>query len=43
MSLTPPIVGRPAPLLGEHTVEVLQQAGCDAAQIKRIVSANSLR
>jgi len=33
MSLTPPIVGRPAPLLGEHTVEVLREAGFDDQQI----------
>jgi crotonobetainyl-CoA:carnitine CoA-transferase CaiB-like acyl-CoA transferase len=38
MSLTPPIVGRPAPLLGEHTVEVLREAGFDDQQIARITS-----
>jgi crotonobetainyl-CoA:carnitine CoA-transferase CaiB-like acyl-CoA transferase len=36
MSLTPPVVGRPAPLLGEHTREVLAELGYDAEQIDRI-------
>lgn len=33
MSATPPQAGRRAPLLGEHTEEVLREAGCDAATI----------
>jgi crotonobetainyl-CoA:carnitine CoA-transferase CaiB-like acyl-CoA transferase len=33
MSATPPVVGRPAPLLGEHTREVLEELGYDAAAI----------
>jgi crotonobetainyl-CoA:carnitine CoA-transferase CaiB-like acyl-CoA transferase len=33
MSETPPDVGRRAPMLGEHTDEVLREAGYDAAQI----------
>jgi crotonobetainyl-CoA:carnitine CoA-transferase CaiB-like acyl-CoA transferase len=38
MSLTPPIVRRPAPLLGQHTVEVLREAGYDDEQITQIMS-----
>jgi crotonobetainyl-CoA:carnitine CoA-transferase CaiB-like acyl-CoA transferase len=33
MSLTPPTVSRRAPLLGEHTREVLREAGCTDAEI----------
>ena len=35
MSATPPVVGRRAPLLGEHTEEVLREAGCDERLIAR--------
>jgi crotonobetainyl-CoA:carnitine CoA-transferase CaiB-like acyl-CoA transferase len=38
MSVTPPVAGRPAPLLGEHTRDVLAELGYDAAQIEQIVS-----
>ena len=37
MSETPPIVGRRAPLLGEHTEEVLRQAGCDEQLIAALL------
>jgi formyl-CoA transferase len=33
MSATPPRVGRPAPLLGEHTAQVLAEAGLSADEI----------
>jgi formyl-CoA transferase len=33
MSATPPIVNRRAPLLGEHTREVLEEAGCSEEDI----------
>jgi formyl-CoA transferase len=37
MSVTPAVVGRPAPLLGEHTREVLGELGYDEAAIAAIV------
>lgn len=36
MSVTPPVVGRRAPLLGEHTREVLLEAGCDEALLAQL-------
>jgi crotonobetainyl-CoA:carnitine CoA-transferase CaiB-like acyl-CoA transferase len=39
MSLTPAIVDRPAPLLGEHTIEILREAGYAEGDIERIVRA----
>jgi formyl-CoA transferase len=39
MSVTPAVVGRRAPLLGEHTVEVLREAGYADAEIGSIVRA----
>ncbi|WP_394199944.1 CaiB/BaiF CoA transferase family protein [Litoreibacter albidus] len=35
MSATPPKISRPAPLVGEHTREVLREAGYDAETIER--------
>jgi crotonobetainyl-CoA:carnitine CoA-transferase CaiB-like acyl-CoA transferase len=36
MSETPPRVGRPAPLLGQHTLEVLREAGVSDEEIARL-------
>ncbi|MNH38077.1 Formyl-CoA:oxalate CoA-transferase [compost metagenome] len=33
------VVSRPPPLLGEHTVEVLREAGFDAASINALLAA----
>jgi formyl-CoA transferase len=38
MSATPPSVTRRGPLLGEHTREVLREAGCSDEEIARIVA-----
>jgi crotonobetainyl-CoA:carnitine CoA-transferase CaiB-like acyl-CoA transferase len=34
LAATPAAIGRPAPALGEHTLEVLQSLGCDAHTIE---------
>jgi formyl-CoA transferase len=39
MSATPPRAGRRAPLLGEHTEEVLREAGCERAVIEQILGS----
>ena len=39
MSVTPPLAGRPAPLLGEHTREVLVELGYDEASIAALGAA----
>ena len=36
---TPPVLNRPPPALGEHTDEVLQGLGLDAAQIAALRQA----
>jgi crotonobetainyl-CoA:carnitine CoA-transferase CaiB-like acyl-CoA transferase len=41
MSETPPLVGRRAPLLGEHTGEVLREAGLSDEEIARLKSGRS--
>ncbi len=38
MSATPPVVGRRAPLLGEHTGQVLREAGLTDEEIARMAS-----
>jgi crotonobetainyl-CoA:carnitine CoA-transferase CaiB-like acyl-CoA transferase len=38
MSATPPVVGRVVPRLGEHTREVLEQAGFTEEQIRQLIS-----
>ena len=42
MSATPPVAGRRAPLLGEHTREVLQQAGCSESEIRAVLIESRL-
>jgi crotonobetainyl-CoA:carnitine CoA-transferase CaiB-like acyl-CoA transferase len=37
-SATPAAIRRPAPLLGEHTAEVLEEFGRDAADIERLAA-----
>ena len=43
MSDTPPIVERRAPLLGEHTEEVLREIGLNEEEIRRAGAPTSLR
>jgi crotonobetainyl-CoA:carnitine CoA-transferase CaiB-like acyl-CoA transferase len=40
-SATPGAVARPAPRLGEHTREVLVEAGCSAEEINRLIAAGA--
>ena len=35
--------GRPTPLLGEHTREVLQDAGFEAGEIERLYTAGTVK
>jgi crotonobetainyl-CoA:carnitine CoA-transferase CaiB-like acyl-CoA transferase len=41
-SATPAAIRRPAPLLGEHTAEILGELGVDAAEIERLVAAGAI-
>jgi formyl-CoA transferase len=43
MSETPPIVDRRAPLLGEHTHQVLREAGCSESDIAAVIAESGLR
>ncbi len=40
---TPSSVRRPAPKLGEHTVEIAREAGLDESQITRLIDSGALR
>jgi crotonobetainyl-CoA:carnitine CoA-transferase CaiB-like acyl-CoA transferase len=42
LSATPPDVSRRAPQLGEHTVEVLQEAGFSGDQIATLRAAGAI-
>jgi crotonobetainyl-CoA:carnitine CoA-transferase CaiB-like acyl-CoA transferase len=41
-SATPPSIRRPAPLLGEHTAEVLGEIGVTASEIERLAAAGTI-
>jgi crotonobetainyl-CoA:carnitine CoA-transferase CaiB-like acyl-CoA transferase len=40
-SATPGTIARPAPLLGEHTREVLAEAGLELEAIERLIAAGA--
>jgi crotonobetainyl-CoA:carnitine CoA-transferase CaiB-like acyl-CoA transferase len=41
MTATPASIDRAAPLFGEHTREVLAEAGCSAAEIEAMLAEGS--
>ena len=41
-SATPAAIRRPAPLLGEHTAEVLAELGISAEEIDRLAAAGAI-
>jgi len=41
-SATPPVIRRPAPRLGEHTAEVLEELGLARAEIERLAAAGAI-
>ncbi len=43
MSATPPDVTRRAPLFGEHTEEILREAGYSDGEIEALRRANAIR
>ena len=43
MSRTPLVAGRPAPLLGQHTTEVLREAGYSRAEVAGLRAAGAVR
>ena len=42
LSATPPVTGRPAPLLGEHTAEVLREAGYTEAELAALRASDAV-
>ena len=43
LSVTPPAIGNTAPLLGEHTREVLASLGYSSDQIQQLVASGIVR
>jgi crotonobetainyl-CoA:carnitine CoA-transferase CaiB-like acyl-CoA transferase len=41
-SATPAAIRRPAPLLGEHTAEILDEIGVASDEIERLVAAGTI-
>jgi crotonobetainyl-CoA:carnitine CoA-transferase CaiB-like acyl-CoA transferase len=42
MSLTPPVIRRPPPLLAQHTAEVLAELGIEEAEIERLAADQAI-
>ncbi|MEO8027223.1 MAG: CoA transferase [Bryobacteraceae bacterium] len=40
---TPGVLNRPSPLLGQHTKEILAEAGYDAIEIERLIASQTVR